>query len=119
MWLFTPSGFYSVVQKRGDQHLTVRARDAADLDRLRAQYLPSLSATLATPRNDYPFRANATHKNFAAALGRIAKDIDYDNFKDAVASRCGDRRAAIFSEVWLTMHLLESRSADQVNNNLF
>ena len=129
MWLFAPAGFYSVVQKVGDQHLTVRARDAADLDRLREQYLPTLSATLATPRNDYPFRAMATRRDFAAALGRIASDIKYDNFKDHVASRLGERRSAIYSEVWLTMHLLESEmpghrngrqsAVDNDNNDLF
>jgi hypothetical protein len=34
MWLFTTIGFLSVVQKNGEQRLTVRARSSADLDRL-------------------------------------------------------------------------------------
>jgi hypothetical protein len=46
MWLFTTFGFFSVVQKSHSDGLTVRARDAADLDRLRAEYLPELSATV-------------------------------------------------------------------------
>ena len=35
MWLFTTVGFFSVVQKPGTDKLTVRARVAPDLDRLR------------------------------------------------------------------------------------
>ncbi len=34
MWLFTKFGFFSVVQKPGEARLTVRARVAADLERL-------------------------------------------------------------------------------------
>ena len=45
MWLFTRFGFFSIVRKPGDDNLTVRARVAADLDALREQYLPELSAT--------------------------------------------------------------------------
>jgi len=45
MWLFTNFGFFSVVQKPGDSLLTIRARAAFDLDRLRDEYLPTLSPT--------------------------------------------------------------------------
>ena len=46
MWLFTSIGFFSVVRKSGEQQLTVRARCASDLDRLRQQFMPGLSATM-------------------------------------------------------------------------
>ena len=33
MWLLIPEGFYSIVQKEGEEELCVRARVHADLDR--------------------------------------------------------------------------------------
>ena len=57
MWLFTTSGFFSIVQKTGDVHLTVWARVAADLDALRQRYLPAL-----------PILAAQDHCPFVAVL---------------------------------------------------
>ena len=46
MWLFTTFGFFSIVQKQpSDKFLTVRARAAADLERMR-KHVPQLSATI-------------------------------------------------------------------------
>ena len=62
MWLITPVGFFSVVQKTGDiaaDTLTVRARVRGDLDALREHYLPSLSPVQESKTNDYRFRAVA------------------------------------------------------------
>ena len=81
MWLLTPDGFYSIVQKHGESDLCLRARVAADLDRLRERYLPSLTATTETPSGDYRFRAWASHEAVAEALATIARELDYDNFK--------------------------------------
>ena len=47
-WLLTPEGFYSIVQKPGEERLCVRARDTADLDRLRERYMAALSETVET-----------------------------------------------------------------------
>ena len=58
MWLFTKFGFYSVVQKPGEDCLTVRSRVREDLDPLREQYLPNLGQTLDHVETDYPFRAH-------------------------------------------------------------
>ena len=100
MWLFTPFGFYSVVRGRTGTTLTVRARFREDLDRLRDGYLPSLSGTKATPDRDYPFRASANPSAFGAALVRIAKDIDYPNFKARVAAQLGEQRVRLYEKVW-------------------
>ncbi len=110
MWFFTLTGFYSVVQKPGDQNLTVRARVAADLDRLRAAYLPSLSRTMHTPGVDYPYRASITHEDFAQALGRMAMDICHDNFKAEVAHRLGPDRALTYHQVWEVLRHLEAEN---------
>jgi 8-oxo-dGTP pyrophosphatase MutT (NUDIX family) len=107
MWTMTPLGFYSVVQKKGDAHLTIRARVAADLDALRARYLPTLGGTVAHAGTDYPFRATCTHAQWAHALGAMATDIDYSNFKTAVAQRQGYARAHVYGDVWGALTKLE------------
>ena len=67
MWLFTPFGFFSIVQKPADKSagtLTVRARVGVDLDNLRQRYLPSLGPTQAAAGTDYRYRAR--HERHAA-----------------------------------------------------
>jgi len=55
MWLFTRKGYFSIVRKRGEDLLTVRARDKADLEALRTAY--GLEATVIEfGATDYPFR---------------------------------------------------------------
>lgn len=100
MWLTTPIGFFSVVQKPGDAQLTVRARIAEDLDRLRADYLPELGPTVATPGADYQHRACAPHGAVGRALERLALALHYANFKSEVAKRQGPGRAHVYADVW-------------------
>jgi hypothetical protein len=100
MWIFTSTGFYSIVQKQGDELLTIRSRVATDVVSLRDQYLPMLSPIIATPDADYAFRATATHRDVAEALASIAASIDYGNFKDVVASKQGEARAKVYADVW-------------------
>lgn len=108
MWLFYPSvGFLSIVQKPGEVQLTVRARVAADLDRLRDRYLPTLSVSVANAGTDYPFRARVSRKAFSEAMARMAGDIDYANFKNEVAKVSGKGRAGIYSGVWTELLALE------------
>lgn len=99
MWLLTPDGFYSIVQKRGETELCVRARVAADLDRLRENYLPSLTETIETLDGDYRCRAWASHEDVAAALASIVRELDYANFKNEVARRDPDRADA-YHDAW-------------------
>lgn len=107
MWLFTTFGFFSIVQKPGETGLQVRARDAADLDRLRERYLPTLSATIPTPAGDYRFRALVSHADLAGAMGDIVRDVTYANFKNAVAASCGEARHDLYAEVWSVMLRLQ------------
>lgn len=99
MWLLTPDGFYSIVQKRGETDLCIRARVGADLDRLRETYLSSLTETAETPGGDYRYRAWASHEAVSEALAAIARDLHYDNFKNEVARR-DPHRAHAYHEVW-------------------
>lgn len=107
MWLITTIGFFSVVQKPGDTILTVRARVADDLDRLREQYMPTLSATRANEGTDYPYRATIDHAAFAQGLAQLTQAIDYSNFKDEVARALGHRRAHIYHKVWHSLFELQ------------
>lgn len=108
MWIFTPIGFFSVVQKPGQSVLTVRARVAGDLDRLREAYLPELSATICQGGTDYPFRATISHGDFARGLTKIAGDIRYGNFKEEVARTMGREREAVYHKVWSVLAELEN-----------
>lgn len=100
MWLYTAIGFFSIVQKNGDEELSVLARVRADLERLKHLYIPSMSAISETVDTDYRFRGRVSHAAFADAAYHIALGIDYPNFKDAIAERSGTARANVYANVW-------------------
>lgn len=101
MWLFLDVGYYSVVASpRNLPKLTVRARAAEDLDRLREEYLPELGPTISTPEGDYAFRALVTREDFEAGLGRFVQQLDYSNFKDRVSAKQGKRRSNLYMRIW-------------------
>jgi hypothetical protein len=111
MWLFTTIGFFSVVEKPlagAEGKLQVRARVAADLDALREKYMPELSATQATPKGDYKFRAAISHADFARGLAKLAEDIHYSNFKSAVGKAQGAEREHVYHNVWSAGMALEN-----------
>jgi hypothetical protein len=102
MWLLTTFGFFSVVEKtedRADGMITVRARVRGDIEALRAKYLPALGEIEATPDRDYAWRGRVTKGELAAALGRIAMDVDYAHTRTAVAQRMGYAREQIYYDV--------------------
>ena len=141
MWLTTTFGFFSIVQKPADRAagtLTVRGRVRADLEALRARYLPDLGPIRTTTHTDYRYRAVAPAGAVGAAVGRAVApagavgaavgravapagavgaavgravaDIGYVNFKDAVKAQQGSARAALLHEVWHTMAKLTEPS---------
>jgi hypothetical protein len=107
MWLFTSIGFFSVVED--EEHsgaLKIRARAQEDLEALRDRYLPDLEI-LRTEHTDYRFRAVVARDEWAHAAQALATDIDYPNFKAAVAQRQGSPRAKRYGRVWELMHGLQ------------
>lgn len=103
MWLLTPFGFFSVVQKPADKAagtLTIRARVRSDLENLRAAHLPGMGAIVAHAGSDYRYRATAPRGEVGLALANFAAGIDYANFKAEVAKRHGSARAAVYHDVW-------------------
>ena len=111
MWLITPVGFFSVVQKADDiaaDTLTVRARVRGDLDALREHYLPSLGQVQESKTNDYRFRALAPRADVAAAMASMVNQLKYSNFKSQVATVQGNARAHLYHGVWDVLHRLQT-----------
>ncbi len=115
MWLLTTFGFFSIVEKPEDRAagtLTVRARVRSDLASLRTKYLPALGEIVSTPEHDYAWRARVAKADLAEAMGGIARDIDYANFKSEVAQRMGYAREQIYHEVWEAIMALQQPKPD-------
>jgi len=111
MWVFTTFGFFSIVQKQpSDDFLTVRARAAGDLDRLRDR-VPQLSPTITSGGSDYPYRAKIPHAELALALAKIIREIHYSNFKSAAEKELGNARASYLHKVWDVMYPLGKEKA--------
>ncbi|MGH9919477.1 MAG: hypothetical protein ACRD6W_11505, partial [Nitrososphaerales archaeon] len=112
MWLFTPEGFYSVVTAdEFGEELQVRARSEAHLERLRESRFPELGPTVSIAHRDYPCRAFTTKEALGECLVRLAKAIDYSNFKDTVYTRHSPKRANIYGAVWSDCRKIENKPA--------
>ena len=107
MWLLTTRGFYSVVADLDDaDRLLVRARVEDDLLALR-DLLPAIDPWLDRDA-DYPWRAKVSREDWAAVAAALAGEIDYRDFKNAVADRQGRERAWVYAGVWETLRELET-----------
>lgn len=114
MWLMTPSGFFSIVQKPEDEQagtLTIRARVRGDLERLRETCLPGMGEIVANAGTDYRYRARAPRAEVASAMVKIVNDIQYDNFKDEVDKQQGKVRAGFYARVWEVLYSLPDQAA--------
>ncbi|MCL5670049.1 MAG: hypothetical protein M1423_01935 [Acidobacteria bacterium] len=103
MWIVTNFGFFSVVQKPGDDQLTVRARVRQDLEALRGKYIPDLGEILENAGTDYQYRVKVRREVFAEAMKSIVLDIDYSNFKNSVAKKQGHNRAHVYHDLWSSL----------------
>lgn len=115
MWIMTPRGFYSAVQKpaqRGTPLLTVRARSRADLENLR-EFLPEIAPFTEDRWSDYPWRAVISVADWTKAVALMSTEVDYPNFKDEIKLRQGASRASVYSRVWGALLGIErERSAE-------
>jgi 8-oxo-dGTP pyrophosphatase MutT (NUDIX family) len=117
MWLITPIGFFSIVQKpsdKGKDTLTVRARVRTDLEALRDRYIPSLGEIKESPDNDYRFRAIALRAEVATAAAGMINDLEYSNFKSEVGKRQGAKREALYHDVWHALYPLQTGKYEAV-----
>lgn len=111
MWIFTPMGFYSVVQKPQDRRkrtLTVRTRNRADMDALVDAYFPK-AKPYQVPYSDYEWRIRVPKKAWAKAVSQMATDIRYSNFKDEVTRRQGKDRHDVYLRVWAALLQISDR----------
>ena len=111
MWVLTTHGFFSAVENRDDpSQVMVRARVREDLE--------SLCAQLDGPEpvygqgTDYPWRTFVSKEEWAQWLAGAAREIEYDNFKNAVAREQGHARASVYGEVWGALKRLEELEAE-------
>lgn len=114
MWLVTPVGFFSIVQKPGDKKngaLTVRSRVRSDLAALKQHYLPGLGTIQESHDTDYRFRAVAPRSEVSAAMARMVDGLDYSNFKSEVAKTQGHKRASLYHQVWDVLYHLQTDPA--------
>ena len=109
MWILTPFGFFSVVQKKGDDTLSVRARVRVDLQNLIEQYLPQNAPIHEGGYSDYPYRIFVSHADWSKALASITRDIDYPNFKRKVKANQGVIRSKIYGNVWRELYTLQEQ----------
>ena len=114
MWLITPTGFYSIVEKPTDRKngtLTIRARVRSDLVDLKQTFCPSLGQIRESGDTDYRFRASASRGDVANALAQMIEGLSYSNFKSEVAARQGARRAHLYHDVWDVLHRMQGDPA--------
>jgi hypothetical protein len=109
MWIFTPTGFYSVVEDRNDDYkVFIRARRSEDIKALE-QYVDAefLGEMLVMPKADYPFRVHVDKETAGDIAYNAAMSVSYENFKSEVAKH-DKNRAGIYHDVWDVMLKLET-----------
>ena len=113
MWLFTNSGFISIVEKDAS-HLAVRARDSLSLSSLAQSYDVEIRST---PTADYPYRIFITKDQFKNWLSNQPGQIQYKNFKSEVTTTRGKKFSDALLKVWSAMHLVEDKEARSKDEN--
>ena len=110
MWIFTQTGFVSVVRNAGDDGLMhVRARDAESLDELVAL---SGAAVVKTQTGDYPYRIDVPETVLVSWLTSSVGAIDYrTNFKGRVGQVRGWDFEKPLHTVWDVMRKVEDGEA--------
>jgi len=101
MWVFTETGFVSVVRKNDRPDLyTVRSRDRESLEPLAAMAKVEIGAS---PLGDYPYRAFVEPAVFTEWLADQASQIEYSNFKSRVSLTRGLDYTDALHNVWVAM----------------
>lgn len=101
MWVFTETGFVSVVRKadRPDVY-TVRSRDWKSLETLAAKAEVEI---VASPFGDYPYRVFVEPAVFTEWIADQANRIDYSNFKSHMSLTRGLDYTDALHDVWVAM----------------
>lgn len=96
MWLFLSDSMLSIVRHKDEPwNLLVRARLRGDIERV----FPHVKVT-ETPTADYRFRATIHETVVGSVIEKLARAIDYQNFKGSVKDQ---GRHTAYMQVWSTM----------------
>jgi hypothetical protein len=105
MWVFTKIGFFSAVEDRNNRDgVLVRARFYEDAQNLKTMAAEKGFETevIRSDLADYAFRLRLSKAVWARIVGDLAKDIDYENFKNSVH---GDSvRDSAYMRCWSAMY---------------
>ncbi len=115
MWLFSTSGFFSIVQDAQDKTLHhIRARTLDDLDNLRA-LIPALPrAVLSHPGSDYRCRILCPSALLPDVFAALGQGVGYPNFKSEIARLPGQRdKLPAYHKIWALMAAWANRPAAQ------
>jgi hypothetical protein len=105
MWIFSKTGMFSVVvdQQRPGMML-VRARCGVDIANLYGQFegeLPSMTEPVSSELRDYRWRCSISKDDFVKLAGKLAEQVDYGNFKAAVAKEPSQQnKSEAYHRVW-------------------
>ena len=112
MWVFTSTGFVSAVRKNDRPDVvTVRSRDRKSLEPLTTKAGVDIKIS---PFGDYPYRAFIKPELFTEWVSEQANAIDYDNFKNRVASTRGYGFVESLHNVWVAMLGAEDKSREEL-----
>ena len=112
MWVFTSTGFVSAVRKHDRPDVvTVRSRDQKSLEQLATKAGVDIKIS---PFGDYPYRAFIKPELFTEWVSEQANAIDYDNFKNRVATTRGYGFVESLHNVWVAMLGAEDKSREEL-----
>jgi hypothetical protein len=114
MWVFTSTGFVSAVRKNDRPDVfTVRSRDRKSLEPLTTKAVVDIKIS---PFGDYPYRAFIKPEVFTEWVAEQANAIDYDNFKNRVATTRGYGFVESLHNVWVAMLGAEDATRAELKN---
>jgi hypothetical protein len=109
MWIFSKSGFYSVViDNQQPGRMLIRARCAADIQNLWDEHhetLKSMTEPTSGETRDYRWRLSLDKTDWMRLACRLAQAIDYSNFKSECHKRPDQaNKTLVYSKVWQVLH---------------
>lgn len=123
MWVFTPEGFYSLVQDKQDaSKILVRSRIADDLERLLDAYINKNDAEILKNSitewsgTDYRYRVALSRELVQYVFGEAAASITYTNFKNEVTEQRGHYRHDLYMKIW---HIMNEAQHVESARNMF
>lgn len=102
MWIFTDTGFISIVRNPGlfPDKLHVRSRDRHSLVSLSEATGQEIRRS---PHGDYTYRVYVTVEQFNEWMFARTAELEYKNFKNQVAKTRGSNFAYLLHDVWSVM----------------